>query len=200
MTTQMTGAINTLDSDNLDITAQVVRALCLYAIAEFQSGHATTLHVTAEGNSFSVADDGRGHAVDRTVAGAPYLQFIYTQLDYPFGLAEGGPVQLQGIGMSLINVLCSDLSVTVRKPNKTLQLTYQAGRLCDEACVDTMTQSTGTTVAGTVHPQLQQQPTDVDSIERWLQGLLAANPAIKLHFNGKVIHAQPILVQSPAAA
>jgi DNA gyrase/topoisomerase IV subunit B len=178
----------------LDITAQVVRALCLYAIAEFQSGHATTLHVTAEGGSFSVADDGRGHAVDRSVAGAPYLQFIYTQLDYPFGLAEGGPVQLQGIGMSLLNALCSDLSVTVRKPNKTLQLTYKAGRLCHEGCVDTLTQSSGTTVAGTVHPQLQQvqqQPTDVDKLERWLAGVLAAHPAMKLHFNGKAVHAQP---------
>jgi DNA gyrase/topoisomerase IV subunit B len=173
----------------MDVAASIVRALCLYAIAEFQSGHATTLHVTAEGSSFSVADDGRGHAVDRSIAGAPYLQFIYTQLDYPFGLAEGGPVQLQGIGMSLLNVLCSDLSVTVRKPNKTLQLTYKAGRLCDEACVVTSTQSTGTTVAGTVNPQLQQQPTDIERIERWLEDVLAANPAIKLHFNGKAIHA-----------
>ncbi len=173
----------------MDVTASVVRALCLYATAEIQSGHATTLHITAQGNSFSVADDGRGHSVDRGVAGAPYLQFIYTQLDYPFGLAEGGPVQLQGIGMSLLNVLCSDLSVTVRKPNKTLQLTYKAGRLCDEACVDTLTQSTGTTVCGTIIPQLQQQPTDVDRIEAWLESVLAAHPAIKLHFNGKAIHA-----------
>jgi DNA gyrase/topoisomerase IV subunit B len=186
----MTSATNAPDSDSLDVTAQLVRALCLYAIAEFQSGHATTLHISAEGNSFSVEDDGRGHSVDRTIAGTPYLQFIYTQLDYPFGLTEGGPVQLQGIGMSLLNVLCSDLSVTVRKPHKTLQLTYKAGRLCDETCVDTLTQSTGTTVIGTVNPQLQQQPTDVNKIEAWLEGVLAANPAIKLHFNGKAIHAQ----------
>jgi DNA gyrase/topoisomerase IV subunit B len=173
----------------MDITAQAVRALCLYAVAEFQSGHATTLHVNAEGNSFSVADDGRGHAVDRTVAGAPYLQFIYTQLDYPFGAAQGGPVQLQGIGISLLNVLCSELFVTVRKPNKTLRLTYRNGQLCDQECVDSSAQSTGTAVSGRVNPALQVDPSDTDQIERWLVGVRAANPAIKLHFNGKEIHA-----------
>jgi hypothetical protein len=36
---------------NPDITAQVVRALCLYAIAEFQSGHATTLRINVAGNA-----------------------------------------------------------------------------------------------------------------------------------------------------
>jgi DNA gyrase/topoisomerase IV subunit B len=180
-------ATNTVDSDNLDITAQVVRALCLYAVAEFQSGHATTLRVTAARNYFSVADDGRGHAVDRSVAGAPYLQFIYTQLDYPFGLTEGGPVQLQGIGMSLLNVLCGDLSVTVSKANKTLRLTYKAGRLCDEACVETFAQSTGTTVAGTINAVLQRSPTDVDQIERWLVQVRVAHPEMKLYFNGKEV-------------
>jgi hypothetical protein len=43
--------IDTSNLDCLDTTAQVVRALCLYGIAEFQSGHATTLHVCAAGNN-----------------------------------------------------------------------------------------------------------------------------------------------------
>ena len=177
-----------------DITAQVVRALCLYAIAEFQSGHATTLRVSASGNHFNVADDGRGHAVDRTIAGAPYLQFIYTQLDYPFGAAQGGAVQLQGIGMSLLNALCSELSVTVRKPEKTLRLRYEAGRLCEHDCMEATTQSTGTEVAGTVNLSLQREPSDTDQIERWLEGVLLAHPAMTLYFNGLEIHAAPLAV------
>jgi hypothetical protein len=76
-----------------DTTAHVVRALVLYALAEHQAGHATTLQVSAEGRAFSVADDGRGHAPDRAVGGAPDLSFTHTQLDYPF--AEG---EVEGVG------------------------------------------------------------------------------------------------------
>lgn len=98
-----------------------VRALILYSLAEHQLGHATTIRVTANGNSFSVGDDGRGHASARTVASAPYLKFIYNHFDYSFGLDEAAPVQLQGAGMSLINSLCSELTVEVRKSDAMLQ-------------------------------------------------------------------------------
>jgi hypothetical protein len=62
--------------DPQDITASVVRALVLYSLTEFQSGHATAIRVTADVHSFSVADDGRGHAIGRTVDGLPYLKFV----------------------------------------------------------------------------------------------------------------------------
>jgi hypothetical protein len=42
---------NSANTANPDITAQIVRALCLYAIAEFQSGHATTLRINVAGNA-----------------------------------------------------------------------------------------------------------------------------------------------------
>jgi hypothetical protein len=74
---------NTTESSKpgkLDMTAQAVRTLCLYAIAEFQAGHATTLHVNALGHGFSFGDNGRGHAVDLDVGRTPYLRFIYTHL------------------------------------------------------------------------------------------------------------------------
>ncbi len=105
-----------------DLTGDVVRALTLYSFAEFQLGHATSIRIRAEGNSFSITDDGRGHAIERAVNGTPYLKFIYTHFDYPFEASENEPVQLQGIGMSLINTLCSELVVTVRKQDATLQL------------------------------------------------------------------------------
>lgn len=78
-----------------DIAACVVRALVLYSLAEFQSGHARTIRVTAKGSSFSVEDDGRGHAICRTVEGSPYLRFVYAHLEYPFEPGQGNPVQLQ---------------------------------------------------------------------------------------------------------
>ena len=182
---------DTATSNALDVAAQAVRALTLYALSEFQSGNATTIVVSAEGTSFSVSDDGRGHAIDRTVAGSPYLPFIYTHLHYPFGRLEGGPVQLHGIGMSLLNALCSELSVTVRKKSETLSLSFRAGRLHEELHRDQATGATGNTVTGTVNSQLQSARTDAESIEQWLAGVLAANPGLRLNFNGKVLHAPP---------
>ena len=75
-----------------DITARVVRALTLYSLAEAQAGHASEIRVSGAGTAFSITDDGRGHAIDRTVAWVPYLKFTYTQLDYPFDASEVGPV------------------------------------------------------------------------------------------------------------
>src|SRR5438034_6665675 len=98
-----------------DVTGAIVRALVLYALAEFQSGHAKTIRVNAQGLSFQVSDDGRGHAVDRTVAEQPYMTFVYEHLDFPFGQSAAPPVQLHTIGLSFINTLCSELVVTTHK-------------------------------------------------------------------------------------
>lgn len=76
-----------MDSPNnssLDLAATAARALVLYSLMEFQSGNATTIKVTAEGSSFSISDDGRGHPLDKSVGGTSYIRFIYTHFDYPF--------------------------------------------------------------------------------------------------------------------
>jgi DNA gyrase subunit B len=172
-----------------DITAQVVRALTLYSLAEAQAGHASAIRVSAAVTSFSITDDGRGHAIDRTVAGLPYLKFIYTHLDYPFAASEGGPVQLQGIGMSLLNALCSELSVTVRKADGAMRLQYRAGRLVDEARFELPAEPTGNTVSGIVRPDLQRIETNTEHIEQWLVSVLVSNPSLKLHFNDKELRA-----------
>jgi DNA gyrase/topoisomerase IV subunit B len=121
------------NADRLDLVMLVTRALVLYSLAEFHGGYASTIDVNVDATSFSVSDDGRGHAIARTINGLPYLPFIYTHLDYPFADADPpGQVQLQGIGMSLINAMCSELSVVVRKPHGTLRLRYEAGWLANE--------------------------------------------------------------------
>lgn len=182
----------------LDITGYVVRALALYSLGEFQAGHASSIHVSANGASFTVADDGRGHAIDRNVAGLPYLPFIYTHLDYPFSATASGPIQLQGIGMSLVNALCSELSVTVYRENVTLRMTYNDGRLCDEERKTVANGSSGNTVTGTISPRLQQAGSDPANIEKWLLGVLAVNPPLKVYFNGKELRASPQMPPNPS--
>jgi DNA gyrase/topoisomerase IV subunit B len=184
MTSTPSATLSTVNSDRRDLTLDVVRALVLYSLAEFQSGHANTIRVTVEGTSFSVADDGRGHAIERTVAEAPYLKFVYTHLDYPFGASQGAPVQLQGIGMSLINSLCSEMTVTARKPEVTLRLGFREGQLCDSRRVDVKAEEAGNTVAGTIDPQLQKTGVALSRVHSWLIDVLSVSPALKLFLNG----------------
>ena len=173
-----------------DLTGIAVRALLLYALVEFQSGHATTIRITAERNSFSISDDGRGHSLDRMVEGTPYLKFIYSHFDYPFDAGHALPVQLQGIGMSLVNSLCTDLDVTVRKRDETLQLHFRDGKLHDSSRTKVASGETGVTVAGTINSQLSDVGVDVQRLRHWLLEVAASSPSLKLFFNGLPLRSQ----------
>lgn len=172
-------------AEPVDLTAHVVRALVLYALAEVQSGHATTLRVTVDGTAFSVADDGRGHAIHRAIAGTPYLRFVYEHFDFPFEAGADAPVQLQGIGLSLVNALCSELTVTVANADASLRLWFREGRLERSEPGGAVAGGTGTTIAGTISPRLRPAPADARQLEGWLLRVLAARPSLQLHFNGR---------------
>ena len=174
-----------------DLTGTAVRALMLYSLAEFQSGNATTIRVTAEGNSFSVSDDGRGHPIDKTVEGTSYLKFIYTHFDYPFESGRSASIQLQGIGMSLLNALCSELALTVKKRDATLQLLFRDGQLCESNRTAAPSEETGITVSAKIRSHLSGNTTAMDGLERWLLGVLANSPSLVLFFNGRQLHAPP---------
>ena len=136
-------------------------------------------------HSFSIEDDGRGHAIGRSVEGSPYLDFIYCHLDYPYEERKAKPIQLQGLGMSLLNRLCAELIVSVRKTEATLTLRFQSGRLVSHELNEATNQVTGNKVSGTVHPDLGPAPIDERALEQWLQELLAASPLLQLVFNGQ---------------
>ncbi|MEJ5999628.1 hypothetical protein [Paucibacter soli] len=173
---------------SFDATGFVVRALVLYALAEHQAGHAEEIRVIAQGYDFSVSDDGRGHSINKVVDGSPYLNFIYGQLDYPFAANPGGAIQLQGIGMSLVNSLCSDLAVEVRKSEQVLRLRFSSGQLREKQVQTVGSGQTGNTVSGTIAPQLAGSPMNEARLEGWLRRVAATNPALRLSFNGSALH------------
>lgn len=174
-----------------DLTATAVRALMLYCLAEFQSGNASSIHVTAEGNAFSISDDGRGHSIDKTVEGTPYLRFIYTHFDYPFEAGRDAPIQLQGIGMSLVNALCSELHLTVKKRDAELQLRFHDGRLVQSTRRAAASGEAGITVSGRIAPHLCGSGTDQARLEAWLLEILATAPTLRLFFNGRQLLPPP---------
>ena len=135
-----------------DITTSVVQTLVLYSLAEHQLGHSKRIQVTASEHSFSIEDDGRGHAIGRSVEGSPYLDFIYCHLDYPYEERKAKPIQLQGLGMSLLNRLCAELIVSVRKTEATLTLRFQSGRLVSHELNEATNQVTGNKRGGPASP------------------------------------------------
>jgi DNA gyrase/topoisomerase IV subunit B len=185
------------NQDPRDLAASAVRALVLYSLAEFQSGHATTIRITVEGTAFSIADDGRGHAIDRAIGGVPYLKFIYTQLDYPFNPVQGAPIQLQGIGMSFVNALCSELAVVVRKRDVTLRLWFQDGQLRGSERIELKSESTGNTISGTVSARFQRRDAGVEELRQWLLCIVAASPSLTLVLNGRQLQGPGVMHSSP---
>ena len=157
----------------------------LYSLAEFQSGQATTIRVTVDGAAFSIADDGRGHPLDKAVEGTPYFKFIYTHFDYPFESGRSAPIQLQGIGMSLVNAMCSELALTVRKRDETFQLEFQDGKLSASHRTAVLSEETGITVRAKLNPQLTGTGVDTQQLEEWLLGVSSCHPSLKLFFNGR---------------
>ena len=172
-----------------DEAALLARALVLFSVAEVQSGHATRIDVTADGDRFAVADNGRGHSIDKQVEGTPYLSFIYEHFDFPFGRASPGPVQLQGIGLSLVNQLCAELRVTVSRSDTQLVLAFQAGTLASQDRRSAAKGLSGVHISGRVRHATAATPLASERLSRWLSALLAATPGLVLTYNGQPVHA-----------
>jgi DNA gyrase/topoisomerase IV subunit B len=166
------------------ITA-VVRALVLYHLAEYQSGNATTIKVNIQNHTFRVSDNGRGHAINRTINGLPYLRLVYSQLEYPFGLGTDTPIQLHTIGISLINSLCSELVVTVSKTEKTYIKHYKQGQLNKEEIMDNQEAVTGTAIEGKINPDLFPEEIDLQNFETWLKEIKSIHQQLRLFYNEK---------------
>lgn len=160
--------------------ADLVRALVLYALAEFDSGHARTIGVRFDGASFSVDDDGRGHAVDRLVASMPYPQRLYTQIGDPSPAGQALPILLQGIGLSLIARACSRLTVSARKPDATHEWVFAHGLPAGVSVTAGANAATGNTVSGEIDRRLPTATPDLPALAAWLAEVARARPGLTL--------------------
>ena len=148
-------------------------------------GNVTTIRVTTEGTSFGIADDGRGHPIDKTVEGVSYLNLIYEHFDYPLGSGRAAPIQLQGIGMSLINSMCSEFDLTVKEPDAALRLVFREGRPHSRSRTEVLSSETGITISARIDPRLGGSGVAIGQLEEWLLTVLATSPTLKLFFNDR---------------
>ncbi len=169
------------------LTSNVVKTLVLYSLAEHQQGHARRIDVCADGRSFIVRDDGRGHAVTRNVEGAPYLDFIYQHLQYPFAEGVARPIQLHGLGMSFLNQMCESLQVRVQKADVTLTISFACGTLVRKQVIDANNHQTGTELTGVTVDMPETVGGQQPSLEQWLRAVRASSSGLVMSFNGHFI-------------
>jgi DNA gyrase/topoisomerase IV subunit B len=171
-----------------DVTTLIVRSLVLYSLAEHQAGFANRVEVNVDGSLFSVEDDGKGHSIDKSIDDTPYLPLIYEQVNYPFGSRTTAPVQLQGIGISIINVLCESLEVTIQKKDCRLLLGFESGRLIARERQDQISKKTGNRINGSVNVAFMREPFNSSQFGFWLKEIATVAPKLELSFNRQPIN------------
>ena len=104
------------------------------AVDEAMNGFASNIVVTLhkDGNSITVADDGRGIPVDRHPATKKSaLEVIFTVL-HAGGKFEKGNYKtaggLHGVGASVVNALSSELVATVKRDGSQWEMTFKRGK------------------------------------------------------------------------
>jgi DNA gyrase subunit B len=159
-----------------NLATTVFRATVLYALAEAQSGHANEITVSLAPAWFLVSDNGRGHPPHKQVDGVPYLRYVYQHLDFPFDQPTAGPIQLQGIGLSVVCALCESLTITSRRDGQRLTCHYAHGRLMHQQQEADRSDARGNTIEirfGT------DASLDVTEAAAWCRCAVAAIPGCK---------------------
>lgn len=130
------------------------------SVDEALAGHASKIEIILhKDNSLTVTDDGRGMPVDiHPEQGRPGVEVILTTLhaggkfsndNYQF---SGG---LHGVGVSVVNALSSQLTITIRRDGQVHQMSFADGdKATDLAVIDTCgKRNTGTSVHFVPDPQ-----------------------------------------------
>lgn len=99
----------------MNIKLAMFKTVMAYVITEYLGGHADTVKVTMDGDVVSISDNGRGHAVDNTLNGIPYLEIVYGQLSLFDRNPNMNAFQLHALGMSLFSEMCESIHLTVAK-------------------------------------------------------------------------------------
>ena len=129
------------------------------SIDEASAGYCTDITVTInEGNTITVADNGRGIPVDiQAQTGRPALEVVFTVL-HAGGKFGGGGYKvsggLHGVGASVVNALSEWLTVQVHKDGRIYEMRFSRGHITQEMKVVGETDHTGTTVTFKPDPEM----------------------------------------------
>jgi len=139
------------------------------AVDEAMNGFASNIVVTLhkDGNSITVADDGRGIPVDKhPTTKKSALEVIFTVL-HAGGKFEKGNYKtaggLHGVGASVVNALSSELVATVKRDGSQWEMTFKRGKPTGPIKKIGAARGSGTTVYfhpdSTIFPKIEFEAT-----------------------------------------
>jgi DNA gyrase subunit B/topoisomerase-4 subunit B len=160
------------------------------AVDEAMNGHATEIAVTLhkDGQSVTVADDGRGIPVDiHPKHKKSALEIVYTTLhaggkfgDDNYKTAGG----LHGVGASVVNALSSEVTVTVKRDGAAWSMEFHAGQVKNKLKKLGPARGSGTTVHfrpdPTIFPRTDFNP---DTIRERLEIVSYLHRGVTVRFN-----------------
>jgi DNA gyrase subunit B len=160
------------------------------SVDEAMNGHATEITVTLhkDGQSVTVADNGRGVPVDMNQKlKKPALEIVYTVL-HAGGKFEQGNYKtsggLHGVGASVVNALSTKLVVNVKRDGVEWQMEFKQGKAIGKLQKVGAARGTGTTVFfkpdPTIFPKIEFS---ADTIRERLEIASFLHRGLKVRFN-----------------
>jgi DNA gyrase/topoisomerase IV subunit B len=168
----------------------VVQTVVMYSLAEAISGQARNVWVSLQGDRFSVRDDGRGHSAERTVGDLPYLEFIYSQLQPSLFKLPGTEVQLHGAGMSLVNALCTNLTVRAARNGFIDIRFYRNAVLERRERMAGNAEESGNTVSGQLSASIVEGGVSEHHLATWLRAMFASVRSTRAYLNDVQVSAR----------
>src|SRR6478609_7187530 len=102
----------------MNSSALLVCAVTAYSVHEHQEGFVQGISIVLDGNGFTLEDDGRGIGLHR----AGYVENLLGTL-----VGGPGPVQLHGVGLSVVAASLQSLAVQSRRGGQLWTQSFSRG-------------------------------------------------------------------------
>ncbi|MDF2670226.1 MAG: ArsR family transcriptional regulator [Paenibacillus sp.] len=155
-------------------------------ILEHRAGHCTEMSVYIhEDHSITVADNGRGIPSKLLPqSNTPLVQSILTDMQSK-GSGYVAPGAEKGISIAVVNALCIQLTIEVRREGKIIRQQYRNGIPVTGVQIVGATQETGTSVTFTPSSELFPGWIDYRILEQRMSEFNAAYPALRIHMKAR---------------
>ncbi|MFT7859741.1 MAG: DNA topoisomerase (ATP-hydrolyzing) subunit B [Sulfurimonas sp.] len=160
------------------------------SIDEAMAGHCDTIEVTlTKEGTCKVKDNGRGiptdmHPTEGMSAATVVLTVLHAggKFDKDTYKVSGG---LHGVGVSVVNALSSDLSMTIHRGGKVHEQTFKQGIPQTDLDVTGNTRKTGTTIEFSADPSIFTETVtfEYEYLAKRFKELAYLNPFITIKFN-----------------
>src|SRR5688572_3195607 len=157
------------------------------AIDEFIMGNGKEVHISVDGNTVSVRDNGRGIPLGKVVDCVSKINTGAKYNDDVFQFSVG----LNGVGTKAVNALSKDFVVRSHRDGEYVEAHFKQGKLKNEKSGKASNELNGTYIRFEPDPEIfKKSEFRSDYVEKRLRHYSYLNSGLKLVFNGKVFQSR----------